>query len=87
MDLESNAGTSQPMPHCAELGGFELLFPLDQETSLTTFEWLTQCGLFWWLSSKESACKAGAAGDVGLIPWVREDPLEEGMATRSSILA
>ena len=25
-------------------------------------------GLPWWLSSKESACKAGAAEDVGLIP-------------------
>ena len=36
-----------------------------------------------WLSAKESACKAG---DVGSIPaW--EDPLEEGMATHSSILA
>ena len=36
-----------------------------------------------WLSAKESACKAG---DVGSIPgW--EDPLEEGMATHSSVLA
>ena len=33
---------------------------------------------------KESTCKSGAAGDTGLIPgW--EDPLEEGMATHSSI--
>ena len=39
-----------------------------------------------WLSSKESTCNAGAEGDAGLIPgW--EDPLEEGMATHSSILA
>ena len=30
---------------------------------------------------------AGDARDVGLIPWVGEDPLEEGMATHSSILA
>ena len=45
-----------------------LPFPLDQETSLTTFEWLTQCyALSWWLSGKESACKVGASGDVGLI--------------------
>ena len=36
-----------------------------------------------WLGTKESACKAG---DKGWIPgW--EDPLEEGMATHSSILA
>ena len=39
-----------------------------------------------WLSSKESTCNAGAKGDAGSIPgW--EDPLEEGMATHSSIRA
>ena len=43
-------------------------------------------GLPWWLSGKESTCSAGDAGDMGKIPgW--EDPLEEGMATHSSILA
>ena len=36
-----------------------------------------------WLSGKESAC---IAGDMGLIPGP-DDPLEEGMATHSSILA
>ena len=52
-------------------------------------------GLPWWLSSKESVCNAG---DKGLIPglgrflWSRAwqptgDPLEEEMATHSSILA
>ena len=35
-------------------------------------------------SGKESACKAG---DAGLIPGVRDDFLEEEMATHSSILA
>ena len=40
----------------------------------------------WWLSGKESTCKAGDAGDVGSIPGLR-DPLEEGMVTHSSILA
>ena len=42
-----------------------------------------------WLSGKESACNAGDAGDVGSITgWGSgEDPLEEGMATHSSILA
>ena len=39
--------------------------------------------LLWWLSGKESACRAG---DSVLIPG-REDPLEEGMATHCSILA
>ena len=43
-------------------------------------------GLPWWLSSKESACNEGAAGDgVQSLGW--EDPLEEDMATNSSILA
>ena len=38
-----------------------------------------------WLSSKESACSAGAAGDeVGSL--CQEDSLEEGTATYSSIL-
>ena len=36
-----------------------------------------------WLSGKESACRAG---DSGLI-LCREDFLEKGMATNSSILA
>ena len=43
-------------------------------------------GLLCWLSGKESACNAGAAGG-----WVwslgQEDPLEEGTATHSSIFA
>ena len=36
----------------------------------------------WWLSGKESACKAGAIED-----WGQEDPLEEGVATYFSVLA
>jgi len=39
-----------------------------------------------WLSSKESTCDAGAAGDTGR-SLGREGPLEWGMATHSSILA
>ena len=40
----------------------------------------------WRLSGKECSRIAGAAGDVGSTPgW--EDPLEEGMAIHSSILA
>ena len=31
-------------------------------------------GLPWWLSSKESACNAGDAGDVGSIPGMGRSP-------------
>ena len=54
-------------------------------------------GLPWWLSGKESACRAGAAGDAGSIPGLGRAtsqppsllllPLEEGMTTHCSILA
>ena len=40
----------------------------------------------WWLSGKEPACNAGAAGDISLIPGSGRY-LEEGMATHPSILA
>ena len=36
----------------------------------------------WWLSGKESDCNTG---DPGSIPG-REDPMEESMATHSSVL-
>ena len=38
---------------------------------------------------KKSTCNAGDTGDMGLFdPWrMWEDPLEEGMATHSSVLA
>ena len=39
-----------------------------------------------WLSGKESACSAGDA-EIWVRSLGREDPLEEGMATHSSILA
>ena len=41
-------------------------------------------GLPWWLSGKEFPGNAGATGDMGSLPG-REDPLEEGMATHSSV--
>ena len=46
------------------------------------FHWAVRNGiqLPQWLSDKETACNAGAVGDMGSIP------LEEGMATHSSIL-
>ena len=31
-------------------------------------------GFPWWLSSKESACNAGDAGDVGSIPGLGRSP-------------
>ena len=43
-------------------------------------------GLCRWLSGKESGSQAGDAGYVGLSPG-QEDPLEEEMATHSSIFA
>ena len=43
-------------------------------------------GLPSWLSVKNSLAIAGDPGDVGLIPE-SEDPLEEEVATHSSILA
>ena len=43
-------------------------------------------GLGFSQGGKESACNAGAARDVGLIPG-SEDSLEEGMETHSGILA
>ena len=42
-------------------------------------------GLPWWLSVKESACNAGAAGAMGSLG--QEAPLKKGMETLSSILA
>ena len=38
-------------------------------------------------SDKEQSCQSGDVKNAGLIPGLREDPLEEGMATYSSILA
>ena len=40
----------------------------------------------WWLSSKESACSTGDV-EVRVQSLGQEDPLEEEMATHSSILA
>ena len=52
--------------------------------SLSALLWL-----LWWLSGKESPGNAGDRGDSGdsvpSLDW--ENPLEEGMATHSSILA
>ena len=54
------------------------------EYSLITLSGVT--GFPWQLSGAESVCSTGDIGDVGSIPG-SEDPLEEEMATLSSILA
>ena len=50
---------------------------------LLKYSWLAFCS---GSAIKESSCNAGATGDTGTISG-REDPLEEGMATHSSIPA
>ena len=57
-----------------------------RDTNVTFDLWYIVLGLPWWLSSKESACNAGAAGVSGLIPGSGTSP-GEGMATHSSVLA
>ena len=44
-------------------------------------------GLSWWLSGKESTSHCRRPKSCKFDPWVRKIPLEEEMATRSSILA
>ena len=55
---------------------------------LSQFIWgYPSLGLPWWLSGKESACNTG---DVDLLIYIcpgREDPLKEGVATHSHVLA
>ena len=51
-----------------------------------TYTYTLPLGLPWQLSSRESTCNAGVAGDGVQSPgW--EDPLKEGMATHSNIFA
>ena len=46
------------------------------------------CGASWVvLVVKNPPADAGDVKDVGWIPWVGKNPLEEGMATHTSILA
>ena len=44
-------------------------------------------GLPRWLSGKESACQCRRQRRRGFDPWVRKIPLEEKLATHSSVLA
>ena len=49
-------------------------------------KYLLMVGLPQWLSRKESICCAGDTGDE-VQPLGQQDPLEEEMATHSSVLA
>ena len=86
-----------PLLSCLALTLFTLydLSLLHTSKALLSLYWTTciyfepstlSLGLPRWLSSKESACSAGDAGDVGSTPVLGRS-LEEGMATDSSILA
>ena len=48
-----------------------MLIYILEDISLRFLQFL---GLPWWLRGKESACNAGAAGDMGLIPGSGRSP-------------
>ena len=90
-------GSIAPLSPCEEVSElvetssfmYLFLYPLPYSVlqRLASIFWMS--GVFRlprWLSSKESACNARATGDMGSI-LVQEDPLKEGAATDSSILA
>ena len=51
--------------------------------TIISFEVISKVGLPWWLSGKESPAMQDTPGRS----LSREDPLEESMATHSSVLA
>jgi len=48
---------------------------------------LLMCRYVWWSYGKEHACQCRRHKGCSFDPWVGKDPLEEGMASHSSILA
>ena len=54
---------------------------------MTESRTLTEEGLPWWLSSKESSCSVGDLQEMWVLSLGQEDPLEKGIATHSSTLA
>ena len=54
---------------------------------MTESRTLTEEGLPWWLSSKESSCNVGDLQEMWVRSLGQEDPLEKGIATHSSTLA
>ena len=84
-------GSPSQIPGLTSIQDFRwaLLFPLHMEKRLNSPSFLEILkGLLhpWWLSSKESACSTGDV-EVRVQSLGQEDPLEEEMATHSSILA
>ena len=71
--------------HLKKWGGGEKN-EIKEQLLVKSITWGYTMQLHRWLSGKESACSAGDAGDM---VWSlgQEDPLEEEMATHSSILA
>ena len=79
--------TTRPFPFLSIMDRF--CFPKQKNSfCLRWCLWLPQDskGLPRWLSGKESTCDAEDAGEAGSIPGLGR-PLEQGMATHSSILA
>ena len=72
-------GLNLDLPHCKQM-----LYRLSHQGSLMTEEII---GIPRWHSGKESVCQCRKLEIQGFTPWVRKIPLEEEMATHSSILA
>ena len=69
---------------CSKNPNFKILTMLKEEFPRNILDWtISNHGLPWWLSGKESACNAEDPGSVS----AGEDPLEKGMVTYFSILA
>ena len=54
---------------------------------MTESQTLAEEELPWCLSSKESSCNVGDLQEMWVLSMGQEDPLEKGIATRSSTLA
>ena len=70
----------KPKAHCHMLGdSIYVEYPEQANPERQKADWQLsrageKFGLPWWPSGKESACSAGAAGNVGLIPGSRRSP-------------
>ena len=85
-----NSGTEPTSPVSSALQGDSLLLNTREAPYIHVCVYMCVClcvCVYMYIpggsDGKESACNAG---DPGSIPWVRQDPLEKGMATHSSIL-
>ena len=75
---------SFPSIHSLGYLHFRMGLPISTQNKTAEILFRIECGFPWWLSGKESACQCRTPGpdSVG-----QEDPLEEKMATHSSIHA